>query len=135
MLRVAHFNPACEKAVMFRLYFCAWISLAVLALGLNAGAADPLPPGAVARFGSARLQDFTIDRSVTFSPNGKLLATSGANSPICVWDVATGKLVRTHANRGSVFDLRWKKDGKLAAVTFFGHDVFLMQEFTTDPAG
>jgi RNA polymerase sigma factor (sigma-70 family) len=92
--------------------------------------ADPLPDGAVAQFGSPRLQDFTIDRSATFSPDGKLLATSGANSPICVWDVATGARVRTHPNRGSVFDLRWKPDGKLAALIFFGHDVFLMQEFS-----
>jgi RNA polymerase sigma factor (sigma-70 family) len=91
--------------------------------------ADPLPEGAVAQFGSPRLQDFTIDRSAAFSPDGKLLATSGANSPICVWDVATGARVRTYRNRGSVFDLRWKPDGKLAALTFFGHDVFLMQEF------
>jgi RNA polymerase sigma factor (sigma-70 family) len=95
--------------------------------------ADPLPAGAVARFGSSRLQDFTIDRSATFSPDGKLLATSGANSPICVWDVATGKRVRTHSTRGSVFDLRWKPDGKLAALTFFGHNSFLMQEFGNGP--
>jgi RNA polymerase sigma factor (sigma-70 family) len=93
---------------------------------------DPLPEGAVARFGSPRLQHFSIDRSATFSPDGKLLATSGANTPICVWDVKTGKLVRTHPNRGSVYDLRWQKDGKLAAVTFFNHDVFLMQGFDGD---
>src|SRR5262245_52035829 len=98
----------------------------------GANPADPLPAGAVSRFGSPRLQDFTIDRSVTFSSDGKLLATSGANTPVCVWDAATGKRVRTHANRGSVFDLRWRRDGKLSAVTFFGHDVFLMQEFTGD---
>src|SRR5581483_8238814 len=77
------------------------------------GPVDPPPDGAVARFGTPRLQDFTIDRSTAFSPDGKLLTTSGANSPSCVWDVATGKLVRTRPNRGSVFDLRWKPDGKL----------------------
>ncbi len=82
-------------------------------------------PGSAA----ARLQDFTIDRSAVFSPDGKLLATSGSNSPICVWAVGTGVLVRTYPNRGSVFDLRWKVDGKLAVLTFFGHENFLMQEF------
>ena len=46
--------------------------------------------------------------------------------------MATGKRVRTHPVRGSVFDLRWKADGKLSAVTFFGHDVFLMQEFAAE---
>lgn len=89
----------------------------------------PLPAGALARFGSPKLQDFTIDRSATFSPDGKLLATSGSNSPICVWDLATGAKTRTYPNRGSVFDLRWRADGNLAALTFFGHDVFLMQAF------
>src|SRR5262249_23482695 len=84
--------------------------------------------GALAQFGSARLQDFTIDRAADFSPDGKLLATSGSNSPICVWDAATGKLVRTHPNRGSVFDLRWKADGKLRALTFFGHNLLLRQQ-------
>jgi RNA polymerase sigma factor (sigma-70 family) len=89
---------------------------------------DPLPAGAVAQFGSPRLQDFTIDRSAAFSPDGKLLATSGSNSPICVWDVATGALVRTYRS-GSVYDLRWKPDGKLAVIISFGHENFLMQEF------
>jgi WD40 repeat protein len=96
-------------------------------------ALDPLPAGAVAQFGTPRLQDFTIDRSAAFSPDGQRLATSGSNSPICVWEVATGRLVRTYANRGSVFDLCWKPDGKLAALTFFGHDTFLMQEFGDVP--
>jgi RNA polymerase sigma factor (sigma-70 family) len=99
----------------------------------DAGAGkDPLPAGAVARFGSPRLIDFTIARSASFSPDGKLLATSGQNSPLCVWDAATGQLVRTHANQGSVFDLRWRADGVLVALTFFNHNVFLMQAFAGD---
>lgn len=97
-------------------------------------AANPgsLPAGAVARFGSPRLQDFTIDRSAAFSPDGKRLATSGSNNPICVWDLASGERVRTYNNRGSVYDLRWRADGKLSALTFFNHNVFLMQEFGTE---
>src|SRR5881409_3762383 len=87
ILRIARSQLPWEKAAMSRLHFRGWISLAVLALGLNAGAADPLPAGAVARFGSPRLQDFTIDRSAAFSPDGKLIATSGSYSSICVWDV------------------------------------------------
>jgi WD40 repeat protein len=116
------------------------VAVAVVTLGcavLRAAgpeASDPLPPGAIAQFGSPRLQDFTIDRAASFSPDARLLATSGANSPICIWDVATGKLVRSHPNRGSVFDLRWRRDGSLSALTFFGHDVFLMQEFTAGKA-
>src|SRR5262245_4478789 len=105
------------------------VKQAAAARGERRTPVDPPPEGALAQFGSPRLQDFTIDRAADFSPDGKLLATSGSNSPICIWDAATGKLVRTHPNRGSVFDLRWKADGKLRALTFFGHNVFLMQEF------
>jgi WD40 repeat protein len=109
------------------------LGLAVGVSGLWAGErhpqADPLPPGAIAQFGSPRLQDPSIDRVIAFSPDGKLLATGGANSPICVWDRATGKRVRTYINRRSVYDLRWKPDGKLAALTFFGPEGFLTQEF------
>jgi WD40 repeat protein len=90
---------------------------------------DPLPAGAIAQFGSPRFQDSTIDRAASFSPDGRLLATCGANSPILVWDVASGNRIRSHAVRGSVFDLRWRRDGVLSALTFFGHDVFLMEEF------
>jgi len=89
---------------------------------------DPLPEGAVMRFGSPRLIDASIAKSGAFSPDGKLFATSGPNSPICVWDADSGKLVRKHQNLGSVYDLRWSADG-LVAVTSFAHDVFLMQSF------
>jgi WD40 repeat protein len=99
------------------------------AAGAADSAPDTLPAGAIAQFGSPRLQDFTIDRAAAFSPDGKYLATSGANSPIRVWEVATGQLVRSHPNRGSVFDLRWRDDGAIVALTFFGHDAFLMQQF------
>jgi len=90
---------------------------------------DPLPAGAVAQFGSPRFQDGDMNRCASFSPDGKWLATAGNNGPITIWDAATGKRVETHQNRGSVFDLRWKADGKLAALVAFGHDNFLMQEF------
>ncbi len=93
------------------------------------GPMDPLPEGAVTRFGTPRLLDFTIAKSAGFSPDGKLLATGGPNGHLCVWDAATGKLDRKHKNGGSVFDLRWRGDGTLAAVTLFTFGVFLMQTF------
>jgi WD40 repeat protein len=37
--------------------------------------------------------DFSIMRSVAFSPDGKLLASSGMDNNIKIWDVATGKTV------------------------------------------
>jgi WD40 repeat protein len=78
--------------------------LAVLAFVLSAGAAeppeakmrtdrngDPLPDGAVARFGSARLLHGRVDH-LEFSPDGKTLASSGSDG-VRLWDLADGKVV------------------------------------------
>src|SRR5690349_20886492 len=82
----------------------------------SAAADDPLPDGAVARFGSPQFRDQSIGRSLAFSPDGKKLATAGNNGPVSVWDAATGKLLRTHQPVGSVYEIRWTPDGKLAAL-------------------
>jgi WD40 repeat protein len=54
---------------------------------------DPLPPGAVARLGSARLKVACVAAAV-FSPDGKLLATLSSHAGLHVWDAANGGLVR-----------------------------------------
>ena len=68
-------------------------------------------------------------KSASFPPDGKLFATSGQNSRFVCGMLLLATSVRTHANQGSVFDMRWRADGALAAVTFFNHDVVLMQAF------
>jgi WD40 repeat protein len=116
-------------------------SLAVITLAtLNAGTTsaadpvtDPLPEGATARFGSPRFLDRSIGGPVAFSPDGKQLATSWNNSPVCVWDAVSGKLLRTHTPAGSVLDLRWKPDGKLVAITTFSDTGVFMHEWTNGP--
>src|SRR5437588_2559830 len=115
-----------------------WALLVVVALGLGgvgalaqqARPADPVPAGAITQFGSPRLQDFSIDRCASFSPDGKLLATAGANSPICIWDVVTGKRVDSFRTNGSVYDLRFTPACTLAVLAMFGHDDFWMRELT-----
>jgi WD40 repeat protein len=113
---------------MIRVMFPLALALALAGLAMPANPPDldreALPAGAVTQFGTPRLQ---ASGPATFSPDGSLIATGG--DPICIWDVATGKLVRTHKSAGSVFELVWRPDGKLAALTFFGHNVFLMQEW------
>src|SRR6266542_3240206 len=52
---------------------------------------DPLPEGAVARFGSARLLHGGV-RHLEFSPVGKTLASSGSGGAR-LWDRATGKAI------------------------------------------
>jgi WD40 repeat protein len=51
---------------------------------------------------------------ITFSPDGKLLATHRANEPVHVWDVARRKQVATLEGLGEL--LSFSSDGKLLAV-------------------
>src|SRR5262249_47570382 len=56
---------------------------------------DPLPPGAIARIGTVRLQHGAAVSRLTFSPDGKTLASIGGYSSVVhLWDVATGKEIR-----------------------------------------
>jgi WD40 repeat protein len=52
---------------------------------------DPLPPGAFARFGTIRLRHDA--KAVAFLDN-QTIASVG--SSICLWDAATGRLIRQH---------------------------------------
>src|SRR5262245_2968442 len=54
---------------------------------------DPLPPGAVARFGTVKLRHGADIRGVQFQPDGKRLIAWGWDG-VRVWDVATGAEVR-----------------------------------------
>jgi WD40 repeat protein len=57
---------------------------------------------------------------VTFSPDGKQIATGGMDQSIKIWNVADGSLVRelvhptfkTTAHPGWIYALRWTSDGK-----------------------
>jgi WD40 repeat protein len=71
---------------------------------------DPLPDGAVARFGNGRLLHGYV-HYLEFSPDGKLLASSGDDGAR-VWDVKTGKEVLfTHLSRTGTVLLTFTPDG------------------------
>jgi RNA polymerase sigma factor (sigma-70 family) len=59
---------------------------------------DPLPPGALARWGTRRFQHPFLDglgiRSVAFSPDGKILATGSWDHTIRLWNRASGQELR-----------------------------------------
>jgi WD40 repeat protein len=55
---------------------------------------DPLPAGAIARLGSGRFVHGSSVQAIVYSPDGKLLASAGAEKVIKLWDADTGKTVR-----------------------------------------
>jgi WD40 repeat protein len=77
-------------------------------------AGDPLPEGAIARIGTLRLRQPSEVCSVTFSPDGKLLATGGRYDGVRLWDAATGKLIRFLPAKGGqgIFGLSFSPDSK-----------------------
>lgn len=79
------------------------------------GRGDPLPEGALHRFGSARLRHGGGVRASALSPDGKTLATAGARSVI-VWNLETGKaLHRFPCDLGNAYSragLAFSPDGR-----------------------
>jgi RNA polymerase sigma factor (sigma-70 family) len=52
---------------------------------------DPLPPGALARMGTARLRHGDAIVALAVSPDGKSLVSQSYDRTVRVWDLATGK--------------------------------------------
>src|SRR5262245_42561697 len=56
---------------------------------------DSLPDGALLRVGSARLRTGGIVSAMAFTPDGKRLVTASNPTGFHVWEVPTGKELRT----------------------------------------
>jgi RNA polymerase sigma factor (sigma-70 family) len=79
---------------------------------------DPLPPCALLRLGTVRFRQGNSLYSVALSPNGKVLASSGGNAFIHLWDAATGRqLHRLEGNGGMVHAVAFSPDGATLAST------------------
>ncbi len=87
---------------------------------------DPLPPGALARLGSPRLRHTWAVAAVSFSGDGKLLAScgqetsGGGSSAVRIWEVPSGREARTiwlghWFSGGRASRVALSPDGKLVA--------------------
>ena len=57
----------------------------------DGAAADPLPPRAVQRFGTARWRHGSPIQCLAMSQDGRFIAGGGYNDPVRIWDAASGK--------------------------------------------
>ena len=69
-------------------------------------------------------RDYYLGWAVAFSPDGRLLATPGRDRLVNLWDVRTGRLVRTfeHNVGTAVLSLEFSPDGSVLAIS--GGDSF-----------
>jgi RNA polymerase sigma factor (sigma-70 family) len=82
------------------------------------GPGDPLPAGAVSRLGTVRFRHASTIYSITFAPDGKVIATGSLDNTVRLWDAATGKeLARLGRQNGAktiaqVITVAFSPDGK-----------------------
>jgi RNA polymerase sigma factor (sigma-70 family) len=77
---------------------------------------DPLPPGVSARLGTVRFRQLGQILALTYSADGKWLASAGWDPVVRLWDASTGRPVRTFPGHDRwAWALAISPDGKLLA--------------------
>jgi RNA polymerase sigma factor (sigma-70 family) len=75
---------------------------------------DPLPDGALARLGSARLWHYAHSFPMSFSPDGKKLLTRGGDSCLREWELPNGRLLSSRWALNVQAGLPLTPDGQLS---------------------
>jgi WD40 repeat protein len=86
--------------------------------GTADAAGDPLPQGFRARIGSARFfqLSYGVRGDLAFSPDGNLIALVFGNKNVVLWEVGTGKALRTLVGHESMVEaIAFSPDGHLVA--------------------
>jgi RNA polymerase sigma factor (sigma-70 family) len=78
---------------------------------------DPMPAGALARLGTARLRHGHMVETVVFAPDGKSFVSTGGDHLARRWDVATGKEVANYGQQTDR-DMPYAATRWMYAVTF-----------------
>jgi WD40 repeat protein len=77
---------------------------------------DPLPPGALARMGTLRFRHSDVVRFLTFSPDGKAIASVDDCARAFLWDTEGKELRRFNKDKLLVHMTSFSPDGKLLAL-------------------
>ncbi|MBI2922187.1 MAG: PQQ-binding-like beta-propeller repeat protein, partial [Planctomycetes bacterium] len=95
------------------------------------GFGDPLPPGAIRRFGTIRLRHRREVTAVDISPDGREIWAASEDGEIVAWDFATGRELRRRASWGAVTAIE-RLPGAAGLVTSGGLDaVFIVRDPAT----
>jgi WD40 repeat protein len=94
---------------------------------------DPLPDGAVCRFGTTRLRHGSGLRALNFALGGKLLVSFGSDEKVRVWDVDSGRepWCLPQSEHQEVSSSAVSPDGRLIAAGFFFGDVVRVWDAAT----
>ena len=72
---------------------------------------------------------------VAYSPDGKRIASSGANGEVCLWDVASHELIGRGQHQGRVRALAYSPDGRFVASGSDDQRIQLWETGSMKPAG
>lgn len=64
--------------------------------------------------------------SVAFSPNGEYIASGSLDKCLHIWSLKEGKIVRTYAGSGGIFEVCWNKEGDKIAACFANNIVSVL---------